>query len=97
MPDSRGFCGASPWAVSCAADAESSCQLSLAMSSSAIAVAQLQGRIGQQVAQAELRQRRPDPAHHDAGVLVASSEDEASDHDVVARLDKAARADVGQL
>ena len=63
----------------------------------AIAVAQFQGRIGQNVTQTRLGERRSDAAHGHRGAAIAVPKNEASDHHIVTRSDKAARADVGQL
>ena len=63
-----------------------------------IVVAQFQRWIGQRIRHTEGGQARPDAAHDNPVSRRAwSAQDEARDHDVVARADKGPRADIGQL
>ena len=57
---------------------------------------QFKGGISQDVAQSGLAQRRAEAADDDVHVAGGGAKNEAADHDVLARPDKAAGADVGQ-
>ena len=62
-----------------------------------ITVAQLQCRIAQRIGHTALRQAWSNAAHNNRVVQRSPTEDKTSDHNIVARIDEAACADVGQL
>ena len=58
---------------------------------------QCQGGICQDIGEARPRQRRSDGAHNDMSWPTALTEQETADEHVVSRLNKGARADIGQF
>ena len=63
----------------------------------AVGIVQLQCRIGQDVVQSKLAERRSKAAQGHSGIVLASAQDKAANHHVVAGLDKATGADLGEL